>query len=449
MGNTSDPPRQLEHFASICHYSALRAELPRTRGLRSRSHLIVPGEDHSPLGDASRRTRLCPSPKGRAAVALVSGVLAISGSLAAAPASAATTPTVTISGPVTTKAQRDWVNYVPAVAATIALLTALFILAQVRAARAASRRERAAGLAGVWSDREFKKWLAPTLGFLDCRTLSECIFKLMAWSQAPRAEARYLPAYFDPPHFTTKNDVVHILNALEEVGLQYNQNQADRSWITRMIPLQVIDILQLGLWFISFLRGDDPGAFSEWINAAQDMRRRSPRLRHLFRDTHSIWQRHKLLAELCTPKPDQKFRVLCVPSNARSASNEDWGRAFQLSCLLTDKGRQAYFLKKWAAHEGPSSAQSSWRATVIPKSIDPPHLTSERTGDASPLNSRLDGMSVADIDEVITRLTGIPDLAADGQQDDTDAIAALFRSGVKLPTGTYRLRSKVTLAAVE
>ena len=209
-------------------------------------------------------------------------------------ATSSTSPaqTITVRGPVTTVATRDWLDYAQLFAIGLAFVTVLVIRQQLRSSDRAARQERSAEQAAVWMNRDFRTVLSPVWSFFEVRDVDDCIAKVRAWVTAPHSEDASLPSAEDGPPLK-KNDINHVLGVIEEAAVRYNRGAVDRDWVERLLGPAFVAMFDRCLWFLVFFRVQEgwPSMCNEWEAMVRDLREsRTASLRsiHIVRNIRAL-----------------------------------------------------------------------------------------------------------------------------------------------------------------
>ena len=314
-------------------------------------------------------------------------------------ATSSTSPaqTITVRGPVTTVATRDWLDYAQLFAIGLAFVTVLVIRQQLRSSDRAARQERSAEQAAVWMNRDFRTVLSPVWSFFEVRDVDDCIAKVRAWVTAPHSEDASLPSAEDGPPLK-KNDINHVLGVIEEAAVRYNRGAVDRDWVERLLGPAFVAMFDRCLWFLVFFRVQEgwPSMCNEWEAMVRDLREsRTASLRsiHIVRNIRALQKRRRQRSEgtyeEITTCRAQRVRVICVPPSPETAPDELWKQSRQLSSsLAVDHKRIVGF----GSSPGPGDASARWTAIVIPTSID--YTKEDAEGDHA-LRRKLEGYLIS------------------------------------------------------
>ena len=332
-------------------------------------------------------------------------------------AAAAAPPVVQVHGPVTTSPKRDWVDYLQIAVVLAAFATALLIGAQLASAARAARQERAAELARLWTARDFRASVSRALAFMDTKTAEECTRKLKEWVRADHSEQPCLSLDNDTSLQLTRNDILFILGAVEDLALRYNGREVARRWVALTLGANLIGMLQRCLWLVWFLRGyyAEPTLSYEWVGAVVDLRGRSPRWprpSHFVGDAmaaiHALrWRHpaHPVIDELKKAVADQPIRVVCLPPTAGTAPDEDWTSASRLCAALAHQQAQRALIDALPVRSRKEPESSGWRIIVVPSSVDVMAQTesSKYRDDLSrQLNDRVNALTREEVDRELT-----------------------------------------------
>lgn len=367
------------------------------------------------------RSGAVPKRIGPAVIAAVAGLLLAAGGAAAASLSErsheltttgasvpATTTPVSVSGKVETSSERGpldtLVAWVQIVGGLVAVGSLGFIALQVKLSTEQSRQERTAQLQAVWDEREFRAIVTRALAFLVVRDAADCVDKIRAWSRIANTEAGRLPgdlhrdeAPGEQRPLASQNDVFHVVGFFEDVSLRYNEQQLDARWVSLGIGPGLLEMLQLGLWFVYFLRygstKPDELVLREWVETVKD----------LCAARQKKWQKpdHPVFTELRnTIANEQPIRAICLPGGElEEASDPDWALARRATEVLADERARSALRARPAA---PARPDPSCRVILVPSRIDATaeQLAADRA-EVAELDNRLAWLDGTVLDELV------------------------------------------------
>src|SRR5207248_3712866 len=125
-----------------------------------------------------------------------------------------------------------------------AFATALVSGAQLASAARAARQERAGELARLWTARDFRASVSRALAFFDTKTPEECTRKLKEWLRADHSEQPCLSLDNDASLKLSRNDILFLLGAVEDVALRYNGREVARRWVALTLGANLVGMLQ-------------------------------------------------------------------------------------------------------------------------------------------------------------------------------------------------------------
>ncbi len=208
------------------------------------------------------------------------------------------TPSVSITGKVTTGSRPSWLDYVPVAGFAAALLTLWVIWGQLKSTDRTARRERAAETAAAWMDRDFRQIASAVIGFLELQDVDDCLRKVRAWVSAPNSEELCLPGASRTPT-VRRNDVGHVLGVIEDIAVRYNTKAADREWIELLLGANLVRMFDTAMWFVVFFRAweESPTMNTELEDMVRGLREASNasilRSRRLIRNVRLVRKRHR------------------------------------------------------------------------------------------------------------------------------------------------------------
>ena len=272
-----------------------------------------------------------------------------------------------------TQSHRDTLETAGLIAQIVAALVAIFgipiLVAQLWSNRKQARSDRTRTFQERYFEPEFHALASRVFSFLDVGDASECVRKIKAYHKRSHADDRCLPRHEgrDAPRASV-NDVDGLLNFFEEVGTAYNCKDLTKTVMHRSFAFPPMQILMKGWWYICWLREgklareDGDETFVEFEDMVKAIRKAKP--------------------NLAVDEPNPAVRILSLPSDPKSASQNDWDTSARLAAFLSEgvvardkQPRPVASLLDALRSEDPrpadrANATPGWQLIFVPPDID-------------------------------------------------------------------------------